>query len=151
MDCSPLGSSVHGISQARILEWTAISSSKLMSSYHLKWLKKSGTEPDLGLPWVAQWLRIHRLMQETQVQSRALSCPRVARQLSRCTATQPASRALEPQSQSPCAATSEVCPKACAPKHEKPPQGEAHASQWRAVPAYHNEKRWHLATKTQHS
>ena len=28
MDCSPLGSSVHGISQARILEWVAISSSR---------------------------------------------------------------------------------------------------------------------------
>ena len=27
MDCSPPGSSVHGISQARILEWVAISSS----------------------------------------------------------------------------------------------------------------------------
>ena len=27
MDCSPLGSSVHGVSQARILEWVAISSS----------------------------------------------------------------------------------------------------------------------------
>ena len=27
MDCSLLGSSVHGISQARILEWVAISSS----------------------------------------------------------------------------------------------------------------------------
>ena len=26
MDCSPLGSSVHGIFQARILEWVAISS-----------------------------------------------------------------------------------------------------------------------------
>ena len=25
MDCSPLGSSVHGISQARMLEWVAIS------------------------------------------------------------------------------------------------------------------------------
>ena len=25
MDCSPPGSSVHGISQARILEWVAIS------------------------------------------------------------------------------------------------------------------------------
>ena len=25
MDCSPLGSSVHGILQARILEWVAIS------------------------------------------------------------------------------------------------------------------------------
>ena len=28
MDCSPPGSSVHGIFQARILEWTAISSSR---------------------------------------------------------------------------------------------------------------------------
>ena len=28
MDCSPPGSSVHGISQARILEWIAISSSR---------------------------------------------------------------------------------------------------------------------------
>ena len=28
MDCSPPGSSAHGIFQARILEWIAISSSK---------------------------------------------------------------------------------------------------------------------------
>ena len=28
MDCSPPGSSVHGISQARILEWVTISSSR---------------------------------------------------------------------------------------------------------------------------
>ena len=28
MDCSPSGSSVHGISQARILEWVAISSTR---------------------------------------------------------------------------------------------------------------------------
>ena len=28
MDCSPPGSSVHGISQARILEWVAVSSSR---------------------------------------------------------------------------------------------------------------------------
>ena len=31
MDCSPSGSSVHGISQARILEWVAISSSRASS------------------------------------------------------------------------------------------------------------------------
>ena len=30
MDCSPLGSSVHGILQARILEWVAISSSNIV-------------------------------------------------------------------------------------------------------------------------
>ena len=28
MDCSPLGSSVHGILQARILEWVAMPSSR---------------------------------------------------------------------------------------------------------------------------
>ena len=28
VDCSPLGSSVHGISQARILEWVVVSSSR---------------------------------------------------------------------------------------------------------------------------
>ena len=28
IDCSPLGSSLHGISQARILEWVALSSSR---------------------------------------------------------------------------------------------------------------------------
>ena len=31
MDCSPLGSSVHGILQARILEWVIISSSRRSS------------------------------------------------------------------------------------------------------------------------
>ena len=36
MDCSPPGSSVHGILQARILEWAAISSSR-RSSWPRKW------------------------------------------------------------------------------------------------------------------
>jgi len=31
MDCSPPGSSVHGLSQARILEWVAISFSSFSS------------------------------------------------------------------------------------------------------------------------
>ena len=37
MDSSPPGSSVHGISQARILEWVAISSSRDMKimAYHI--------------------------------------------------------------------------------------------------------------------
>ena len=34
MDCSPPGSSVHGILQARILEWVAISSSRGSSREH---------------------------------------------------------------------------------------------------------------------
>ena len=40
MDCSPPGSSVHGISQARILEWVAISFSR-GSFQHRKWIRVS--------------------------------------------------------------------------------------------------------------
>ena len=36
MDCSPLDSSVHGISQARILEWVAISFSRWSSQPRIK-------------------------------------------------------------------------------------------------------------------
>ena len=34
MDCSPPGSSVHGILQARILEWVAMSSSRDVFIYY---------------------------------------------------------------------------------------------------------------------
>ena len=40
MDCSPLGSSIHGIFQARILEWVAISFSR-GSSWSFLWPRKS--------------------------------------------------------------------------------------------------------------
>ena len=40
MDCSPPGSSVHGISQARILEWVAISFSMMFSCFTWKKLAK---------------------------------------------------------------------------------------------------------------
>ena len=33
MDCSPPGSSIHGIFQARVLEWGAIAFSKNMSTF----------------------------------------------------------------------------------------------------------------------
>ena len=33
MDCSPIGYSVHGILQARILEWVAISSSNVYTTF----------------------------------------------------------------------------------------------------------------------
>ena len=33
MDCSPPGSSVHGILQARILEWAAISKAQFRNSF----------------------------------------------------------------------------------------------------------------------
>jgi len=36
MDCSPSGSSVHGISQARILEWVAISFSEDLPDPEIK-------------------------------------------------------------------------------------------------------------------
>ena len=46
MDCSPTGSSVHGISQARILEWVAISSSSgsclPRNQTHVSWISCTG-------------------------------------------------------------------------------------------------------------
>ena len=47
MDCSPPGSSIHGIFQARVLEWGAIAFSTL----------------------VVQWIEIHLSVQGTWVQS----------------------------------------------------------------------------------
>ena len=55
MDCSPPGSSVHGISQARILKWVAISfsrgSSQPRDRTHVSWVASGffTTEP-LGKP-----------------------------------------------------------------------------------------------------
>ena len=40
MDCSPPGSSVHGIFQARVLEWGAIAFSDWSSEPHIKLLKQ---------------------------------------------------------------------------------------------------------------
>ena len=48
MDCSPPGSSVHGISQARILEWVAISFS-------------GGIFPTQGWTWVSHIASVHTL------------------------------------------------------------------------------------------
>ena len=46
MDCSPPGSSVHGILQARILEWVAISCN--LSVYFRGWDKWSGLRTQPG-------------------------------------------------------------------------------------------------------
>ena len=46
MNCSPLSSSVHGISRARILEWVAISFSK-GSSWHRDWTH---------VPCIGKWI-----------------------------------------------------------------------------------------------
>ena len=65
-DCSPLVSSVHGIFQARILEWVAISSSRGSSQrlnprllYLLHW--QAGSLPNLhysGISLIVKWLRL---------------------------------------------------------------------------------------------
>ena len=49
MDCSPPGSSVHGIFQARILEWFAISFSR-ESSWPRDWTRIS------WVSWIARWI-----------------------------------------------------------------------------------------------
>ena len=42
VDCSPPGSSVHGILQARLLEWVAISFSRIyMSNLHISYMRIS--------------------------------------------------------------------------------------------------------------
>ena len=55
MDCSPPGSSVHGVLQARILEWVAISYSKVSSQgsnlYLLHWSADSLPLGHLGSSW----------------------------------------------------------------------------------------------------
>ena len=50
-DCTPLGSSVHGFPQARILEWVAISSSRGSSQ-----CRKCRFDPWVGkIPWRRKW------------------------------------------------------------------------------------------------
>ena len=53
MDCSPSGSSVHGILQARILEWVAISSFKMKYYVQLK------TDVRLGCSGRRAWIPHH--------------------------------------------------------------------------------------------
>ena len=45
MDCSPLGSSIHWIFQARVLQWGAIAFSFQCCSYEKKWFNSSGWRP----------------------------------------------------------------------------------------------------------
>ena len=49
LDCSPLGSSVHGISQARILEWVAISFSK----------ESSWPRDRTRISYIGRWILYH--------------------------------------------------------------------------------------------
>ena len=61
MDCSPPGSSVHGIFQARILEWVAISSSR--------------NRPDLGIQPMSPALQADSLPYEPTGKTVAQSYP----------------------------------------------------------------------------
>ena len=51
MDCSSPGSSVHGILQARILEWVAISFQTKGKKYNLTFLSEAGHHYENMLPW----------------------------------------------------------------------------------------------------
>ena len=58
MDCSLAGSSVHGIFQARVLEWGAIAFSKLETDilkYNNFWYGKIICPLMVGLPWWLSW------------------------------------------------------------------------------------------------
>ena len=52
MDCSPPGSSVHGIFQAKVLEWGAIE--KAVKTYSLHTYSVPGTVWSLGTQWQAK-------------------------------------------------------------------------------------------------
>ena len=82
MDCNPPGSSVHGILQARILEWVAMPSSRESSqprdgpisyvSYIGRWVLYHECHHNVIFIWaslVAQKVKNLPAMQETQVQS----------------------------------------------------------------------------------
>ena len=48
MDCSPPGSTVHGIFQARVLEWGAIAFSIMLSRVKIKSVSSTGLEFQMG-------------------------------------------------------------------------------------------------------
>ena len=57
MDCSPPGSSVHGIFQARVLEWGAIAFSDKRCS-HSNFLNKKGIKPGLASLFIHDILHV---------------------------------------------------------------------------------------------
>ena len=61
MDCSPTGFSVHGIFQARILEWVAISSSRRFSQPRDRTLISFGS-------FIGRWILYHCITWETHIQ-----------------------------------------------------------------------------------
>ena len=65
MDCSLLGSTIHGISQARILEWVAISFSR-RSSRPRDWTRVSHMVGIIGRRFTVRATRNHQRLPETQ-------------------------------------------------------------------------------------
>ena len=65
MDCSLPGSSVHGIPQARILEWVAISFSRA-SSRHMNWTQVSCTAGRFFTNWTRRV--VHKGLYQSSVQ-----------------------------------------------------------------------------------
>ena len=65
MDCSPPGSSVRGILQARVLEWIAISAGEdcLIEEMVGFWLKVFSLSPALEKVWRASWPATSRALQ----------------------------------------------------------------------------------------
>ena len=53
MDCSPPGSSVHGIFQARVLEWGAVAFS--VNQRHIQLVKKRGNVKALDEELYSKW------------------------------------------------------------------------------------------------
>ena len=131
LDCSLPGSSVHGILQARILEWVAISFSRGSSQPRdqtlASWIagRLFTIWATRKAPQVVHWLRIHLPMQGTQVQSLVWKDPTCH------VTTKPvyhnywawALKLLKPK-----------CPRACAPQQESSPhllqQEKACIHQW---------------------
>ena len=61
MDCSPKGSSVHGILQARILEWGAIFSSRGFPDPGIKPLSPTWQADTLLLSHLGRYPKLHML------------------------------------------------------------------------------------------
>ena len=73
MDCSPPGSSIHGIFQARILEWVAIAFSYFFF-FHIRWLNNTWRKTWIknqhqGTCLAVQWLRLCTSNEGGRVQS----------------------------------------------------------------------------------
>ena len=64
MDCSPPGSSVHGISQASVLEWVQVSSVQLLSHVRLfatPWMAALQASLSITNSWSLLKIHVHRV------------------------------------------------------------------------------------------